>query len=148
MDTGFQNTHNVIVRVIRLSIETGCVTGSYFSLCKLCIFAHCLDRIVALSAGITIVLVFLPGHPSYYAGASSIVAKAYSNSMMAMLNSRVKPVSNTPASAAPLWNEELKSMESLPSAGGSHGFVFRRNSEISYGAPRASEIVLPPDIST
>lgn len=105
-------------------------------------------RIVALSAGILIVLVFLPKHPSYYAGASAIVAKAYSNSMMAMLNSRVKPVSNTPVSAAPLWNEELKSIDSAHSAGGIPGFTFRRNSEISYRAPRASDIVLPTDTST
>ncbi len=28
-DTGFANTHRIVVRLIRLSIETGCVTGQH-----------------------------------------------------------------------------------------------------------------------
>ncbi|KJA27658.1 hypothetical protein HYPSUDRAFT_34777 [Hypholoma sublateritium FD-334 SS-4] len=87
-DSGFEHTHNIIVRLTRLSIETGCIT--------------------ALSAAALLVLVYLPGHLPYYSIAASIVAKTYSNSMMAILNSRVKPVSNVPQFATPLWNESVK----------------------------------------
>ncbi len=51
--------------------------------------------------GFVLILVYLPGHPPYYAAAASIEAKIYSNSMMAMLNSRIKPVSNALAPATP-----------------------------------------------
>ncbi len=63
---------------------------------------------LAFSAAIVLILVYLPGHPPYYAAEATVVAKIYSNSMMAMLNSRIKPVSNAPDFSAPLWNEALQ----------------------------------------
>ena len=92
-------------------------------------------------------LVFLPGHPFYYAAASVILAKTYSNSMMAVLNSRIKPVSNASPSAAPLWNESVESIKSIHwIAGTQPTYEFRRNSEISISSSRASEISPPSDV--
>lgn len=132
----------MIVRLIRLSIETGCVTGQH--IIQFCLSAHIAyvakcQRIPALSAGVLVVLVFLPGNPPYYAVDSAVVAKIYSNSMMAMLNSRVKPVSNAPASAAPSWNESAKPVGSGSSTGWSQGFVFRRGSERGFHSSCDSE---------
>ena len=90
------------------------------------------------------ILVFLRGHPSYYAAASVIVAKMYSNSMMVVLNSRIKPVSNSSASTAPLWNESVEPTKSIYWHGGTQpDFEFRRNSEISIPSSRASDIDIP-----
>ncbi|KJA17592.1 hypothetical protein HYPSUDRAFT_206058 [Hypholoma sublateritium FD-334 SS-4] len=84
-DTGLQDTHNIIKRLVRLSIETGSITASL--------------------SGISLALVYLPHHPPYYQVAALILAKTYSNSMIALLNSRVKVTANAPAAAAPVWNE-------------------------------------------
>ena len=80
--------------------------------------------------GAMLVLLFLPGHPHYYELASSITAKTYSNSMMAVLNSRVKAVSNTGTSETPLWNESGQSSGENGVVGRASCIVFRRNSEI------------------
>ncbi|KJA27688.1 hypothetical protein HYPSUDRAFT_868696 [Hypholoma sublateritium FD-334 SS-4] len=109
-DTGFQNTHNILIRLIILSIETGCVT--------------------ALSTGIPLVLVYLPGPPPYYTAAGALVSKTYSNSMMAILNSRINPVSNAPGS--PLWNELVKPIGSI--VGGTQGIVFCRDIEAEFSS--------------
>ncbi len=91
-------------------------------------------------------LVFLPGHPPYYAAASVIVAKMYSNSMMAVLNSRVKPVSNASASAAPIWNESVEPVKSINLPGGTQpDFEFRINSPIGIASSRASDIHIALD---
>ena len=63
---------------------------------------------VASLAGISLALVYLPGHPPYYQIAALILAKTYSNSMIAALNSRVKVVANRHAAALPAWNEAGK----------------------------------------
>ncbi|KAF9478318.1 hypothetical protein BDN70DRAFT_49117 [Pholiota conissans] len=81
-DTGFQYTHDIVTRVIRLTIETGTLTA-------------------ALAIAV-LVLAFLPGHPPYYQSCALILGKAYSNSMMVALNSRMKVTSN---SATASWNE-------------------------------------------
>ena len=92
------------------------------------------------------ILVFLRGHPSYYAAASVIVAKMYSNSMMAVLNSRVKLVSNASASAAPIWNESVEPIKLINLPGGTQpDFEFRINSEIGIASSRASDIHIPLD---
>jgi len=41
-------------------------------------------------AVLNLVLTLLPGHPTYYQVPSAILAKTYSNSMMVLLNSRIK----------------------------------------------------------
>ncbi len=103
-DTGFKNTHNIIVRLIRMSIETGCVTGKRVH-SAISIFIVLIEVILALINSVVLVLLCLPSHLPYYSAAVSIVTKAYSNSMMAVLNSRIKPISNAPSLEAPLWNE-------------------------------------------
>ncbi len=105
-------------------------------------------KIPALTAGTLVTLVLLPRHPGYYVVASAIVAKTYSNSMMAVLNSRVRPVSNASASAAPLWNESVKPITSVSWVGTQPGFSFRRDSEMSViSLTRISEFTLLSDIT-
>lgn len=41
-------------------------------------------------AVLNVVLTLLPGHPTYYQVPSAILAKTYSNSMMVLLNSRIR----------------------------------------------------------
>ncbi|KJA19991.1 hypothetical protein HYPSUDRAFT_832787 [Hypholoma sublateritium FD-334 SS-4] len=107
----FENTHRIIVRLMRLSIETGCIT--------------------ALSAGALVVLPYLPGHPRYYELAASIAAKTYSNAMMAVLNSRVQAVSNAGVFGNPLWNEAVQPSESIYSARKTRqGIMVYRESEM------------------
>ncbi|KJA25586.1 hypothetical protein HYPSUDRAFT_37631 [Hypholoma sublateritium FD-334 SS-4] len=91
-DTGFHSTHVIIKRLIRLTIETGFVTASV--------------------AVITLALVYIPGHPPYYQVAVLILAKVYSNSMVAALNSRMKTVSNSQFGLPPSWNESVKATDS------------------------------------
>ncbi|KAF4616577.1 hypothetical protein D9613_008945 [Agrocybe pediades] len=65
-----QSTHVRLRKVIRLVIETGTVTAA-----------------VAI---LNLILILLPGQPSYYLVTSEILAKVYSNSMMVVLNSRMR----------------------------------------------------------
>ncbi|PPQ72104.1 hypothetical protein CVT26_006882 [Gymnopilus dilepis] len=67
---GMHNTQIFLRKVIRLVIETGTVT--------------------ALVAIINLILVLLPSRPAYYQIPSEVLAKVYSNSMMVMLNSRMR----------------------------------------------------------
>ncbi len=91
--------------------------------------------LLALSAGALLVLPYLPGHPPYYELAASIAAKTYSNAMMAVLNSRVKGVSNAgSACRAPLWNESVHPLGSVYLAEDVQGIVFRKQSETSLEA--------------
>ena len=135
------------MRLTKLSIETGCVTGQLFHYFTHIGYIAEYQRMSALSAGVVLLLVYLPGHQPYYAAAASIEAKIYSNSMMAMLNSRIKPVSNASPSAAPLWNESVESIKSIHwIAGTQPTYEFRRNSEISISSSRASEISPSSDV--
>ncbi len=72
--------------------------------------------ILAMWAGALLVLVYLPGHPPYYDFAAAVVAKTYSNAMMAVLNSRIKVVSNAPELGASVWNESAKPNGSIYSS--------------------------------
>lgn len=137
-DTGFENTHDNIVRLIRLSIETGCITGPHVHSTQEHIgcLTKC-SRTLALSAAALLILVYLPGHPPYFATAAFIAAKLYSNSMMAMLNSRVKAVSNAPSVRAPIWNESLKTIGPISSTERAQSMVFRRDSEPDFSQTSA-----------
>ncbi|KAF9554347.1 hypothetical protein CPC08DRAFT_644473 [Agrocybe pediades] len=68
--TGMHSTNVLLRRVIRLVIETGTIT--------------------AAMATLNLVLSTLPGQPSYYLVTSETLAKFYSNSMMVVLNSRMR----------------------------------------------------------
>ena len=87
-------------------------------------------QLLALSAGAILILLYLPGHPPYCELPASIAAKTYSNSMMAFLNSRIKPVSNTPFET-PVWNE---SVGRISSTVGDEGIIFRGETEMELSA--------------
>lgn len=86
------------------------------------------------------VLVILPGTPPYFIILASIMTKIYSNSMMAMLNSRVKLVSNVPSFATPLWNELVNTRSSF----GTQGIEFRRDSETGLTGSSRDSGMAPP----
>ena len=88
-----------------------------------------LQTVLALSAGTLLVLVCLPGNPPYFKVAASVAAKTYSNSMMAVLNSRIKAISNARTFRPPMWNEWVELIESK---GEAPGIVFRRNCETDF----------------
>ncbi len=87
---------------------------------------------LALAAGTILILLYLPGHPPYYELPASIAAKIYSNSMMAFLNSRIKPMSNTSPFETPLWNE---SVGRISSTTGDEGIIFRGERETEFSEP-------------
>lgn len=64
-------------------------------------------------AVIALVLVYILGHPPYYQIAILIMAKLYSNSMIAALNSRMKVMSNSPSGSPPSWNESVHVIDPL-----------------------------------
>ncbi len=68
--------------------------------------------------------------------AAELVAKIYSSSMMAVLNSRTKVISNAPACSAPLWNELADVSGSIITTGKSR-IVFRSNSEVESSCSHA-----------
>ncbi|KAF9526409.1 hypothetical protein CPB83DRAFT_858050 [Crepidotus variabilis] len=69
-NTGWKSTQDTVNRLIRLVIETGTLT--------------------AVIAIVNLILSALPGTPTYFQVSSAILGKLYSNSMMVMLNSRIK----------------------------------------------------------
>ncbi|KAF8970467.1 hypothetical protein BDZ97DRAFT_1694672 [Flammula alnicola] len=81
-DTGVKKTHDILTKIIRLTIGTGTMTATL--------------AIVAL------VLDYLPGHLLYWESCVMVLGKAYSNSMMIALNSRMKVFPNV---SPPVWNE-------------------------------------------
>ncbi|KAF9523765.1 hypothetical protein CPB83DRAFT_862249 [Crepidotus variabilis] len=69
-NTGMAHTRNLVKKIIRLTVETGSLTA-----------------VIAL---LNFVLALLPGHPTYYMATAGILGKLYSNSMMAVFNSRIQ----------------------------------------------------------
>ncbi|KAF9527190.1 hypothetical protein CPB83DRAFT_935966, partial [Crepidotus variabilis] len=69
-DTGVTETRRMVRKIVRLAIETGSLTA-----------------IVAL---MNFVLTLVPGHLTYYTATASVVGKLYSNSLMAIFNSRMR----------------------------------------------------------
>ncbi|KAF8902562.1 hypothetical protein CPB84DRAFT_1846214 [Gymnopilus junonius] len=69
-NTGMKHTSLLLKKIIRLTIETGSLTA-----------------VIAL---LNFILALLPGHPTYYMTTAGILGKLYSNSMMAVFNSRMK----------------------------------------------------------
>ena len=87
---GTQTTQLLVQRIIRMVLETGTVTGTFipatrlFSCSSLCI--HCRPAFFAV---VLLVLTMLPDHISYYQVPAAMLALLYSNSMLALLNSRI-----------------------------------------------------------
>ncbi|KAF4613083.1 hypothetical protein D9613_011093 [Agrocybe pediades] len=69
-DTGMKQTQILLKKIIRLTIETGSLT--------------------AVIAILNFALALLPNHPTYYMTTAGMLGKLYSNSMMAVFNSRMK----------------------------------------------------------
>ncbi|KAJ3505537.1 hypothetical protein NLJ89_g7362 [Agrocybe chaxingu] len=69
-NTGMKQTQQVVRKIIRLTIETGSLT--------------------AVIAILNFILALLPGHPTYYMATAGILGKLYSNSMLAVFNSRMR----------------------------------------------------------
>ena len=87
--TGVRSTQVLLRRIIRLVIGTGTVTGTYayppFDITN--------EKFIAFAAAVAIinlVVTVLPSQPSYYTTTSEILAKVYSNSMMVVLNNRMR----------------------------------------------------------
>jgi hypothetical protein len=125
--SGFGQTHVLLTRIIRLTIETGSATAAVAILC--------------------VILVYLPGHPSYYLTSVTVVGKMYANSMMASFNSRMKigPSHNTFVSMSCEVRSAIKFYGSaaLPDMDGeldrsAHGRVQKTDEEVSF--PPTSEI--------
>ncbi|KAF9563235.1 hypothetical protein CPC08DRAFT_336089 [Agrocybe pediades] len=72
-----KTTQRTVQRLIRLIIETGTVT--------------------AMLSIINLVLCLLPSKPTYYQVTLGLLAKSYSNSLMVVFNSRIKPGHNEAA---------------------------------------------------
>ncbi len=110
-DTGFQETHNIVKRLIRLTIETGFVTGQIIAAAFQRIIGPDMGTISASFSIITMTLAYIPGTTAYYQIGILILAKMYSNSMIAALNSRMKVVSSSEFGSPPSWNESAKRTE-------------------------------------
>lgn len=84
-----KSTQVMLKRIIRLVIETGTVTGTHaYPPCDITN-----EKPIILTAAVAIVnlvLAVLPSHPSYFTTPSEVLAKVYSNSMMVVLNSRMR----------------------------------------------------------
>lgn len=75
-----------------------------------------------------LVLVYLPGHPTYYQTCAAVLGKAYSNSMLVVLNSRIRVVSPPIL----VWNEEKAPNRGEGDGLGSFGFTTHRVSELVF----------------
>lgn len=86
-----KSTNVIVRRVSRLVIETGTVTGTYPLIRRFTWQNPTIQHTwtTAAIAIINLVLSVLPSKPAYYQIPSVILAKVYSNSMMAVLNSRM-----------------------------------------------------------
>lgn len=96
-------THALITSIIRLTVETGSLTGlssKNLLSCLLVLTVTCITYISAIISVISLILTYLPGQPSYYRTTVSVLAKLYSNSMMVVLNSRMRVVSGNSVSMA------------------------------------------------
>lgn len=77
-----------MTRLIHLVVETGSLTG-LFPLCflGLVIVSH---RFTAITATVDLVLFLAFSHTAYHAAVALTLAKLYSNSMLVILNSRMR----------------------------------------------------------
>ncbi|KLO12204.1 hypothetical protein SCHPADRAFT_431111 [Schizopora paradoxa] len=69
-DTGFPATHALISKLVRIVVETGCLT--------------------AVTTIVTLVLFITVPDKGYYPCLTMVLAKLYSNSLLAILNSRIR----------------------------------------------------------
>lgn len=87
-----------------------------------------MGTIAASFSIITMVVAYISGDTPYYQIPILILAKMYSNSMIAALNSRMKVVSNSQFGSPPSWNESAKPTESRQ-VYNTQDLAFRRSDE-------------------
>ncbi|KAF7333539.1 hypothetical protein MVEN_02370200 [Mycena venus] len=88
-DTGFRQTHVLISKLIRLTIETGAVTGTEYFVGSHELRTYCLVAVVALT---NLILLFaFPGRV-HYTTPALIMPKLYANTIIAVLNARLQIV--------------------------------------------------------
>ncbi|KAF8162618.1 hypothetical protein B0H34DRAFT_692074 [Crassisporium funariophilum] len=108
-----KQTKVLLTKIIRLTIETGTITAA-----------------IAL---INFSLALLPGHPPYWETVASVLGKVYSNSMMAVLNSRMSISHETRSEEVDMHMKSLNVVSSLR---------VRHSGCSVYGSHRASLSVL------
>ncbi|KAF8956569.1 hypothetical protein BDZ97DRAFT_1850938, partial [Flammula alnicola] len=114
-DSGMMETHVLITRVIRLTVETGTLT--------------------AVIAIVTLILNYLPGQPTYYQASVSALGKLYSNSMMVVFNSRMRVASVNSTSTSndvPIPLSHVNRMTSDNGQSRIHGGILVTREEISF----------------
>ncbi|KAF9483231.1 hypothetical protein BDN70DRAFT_929402 [Pholiota conissans] len=130
-----QATKVLLHKLIRIVIETGTITAAI--------------------AMVNLILVLLPSHPSYFEVPSEVLAKVYSNSMMAVLNSRMKLNTDEYEPNSPIGQIRGMEDETVDSDGSSQGTTAgggRRDgdnsSQLSGGVLVTRERVVFPDYDT
>lgn len=84
-------THAKISRLIRLIVETGCLTGVFFLVIyrSSSLWSLCTNLCLALAATIDIILFLVFPHNAYHGCVALTLAKLYSNSLLVIFNSRI-----------------------------------------------------------
>ena len=126
----FEGTRRIINGLIKLSIEAGFLTGgpSYgFWLMPRTKISY----IQGSAAAVFLILLYLPGHPAYFQAVLATLAKTYSNSILAVLNSRARVMANFPYSTTPPWNEVGGPAYPINLIGRRQSLIFREEGETS-----------------
>ena len=84
-----KSTQVLLKKIIRLAIETGIVTGTRLYPSRDITNKKSITLAAAIAI-ITLVLSALPSRPLYYITPAEVLAKVYSNSMMVLLNNRMR----------------------------------------------------------
>ena len=88
---GIRQTQQIVSKIIRMTIETGILTGIYFLL--ICFYIHTWSWEHILLAAVSIVsltLFYIPKLQGYYEVPLASLAKVYSTTLLVVLNSRAK----------------------------------------------------------
>lgn len=86
---GTRSTRRLTRKLIRLTIETGTVTGGLGSPSYMISGSMFTITMTAAMAMLTVVLVMFGGKKAYYQVTAGVVSKLYSNTLLASLNGRM-----------------------------------------------------------
>ncbi|KAK0493068.1 hypothetical protein EDD18DRAFT_429764 [Armillaria luteobubalina] len=90
-DTGFRRTRLLVTKLIRLTVETGSVTGMYFETpATFTIVAKITSPTSAVVALLNLILFFGFPHQTFYGTPALIMPKLYANTVYMVLNSRIR----------------------------------------------------------
>lgn len=85
--TAVRQTHNLIVKVTRLTIGTGALTGTVINSLSIASIVNILLKLATVAI-VDLGLYYGKSRAGFFVTAAVILGKMYSNSMMVMLNSR------------------------------------------------------------